>query len=253
MTREHFFPRWLINYAGVHNEGIWWIHDEEEKVGAESATIPLCGECNHTFGTTLEGPVAEIFRQLEDGAAISEDEAELLVRWLWKFEGLQWTAVKNDPNGRYTSRYTLRERIETSRVFNEVRDSMVLAIALAHSNDRNEWPMGLDTPVSENALTMSGVFGRVALICSLSQFADIIPDVYGKFFFGSPVAKRANKVFLPPMSFIHAYAGAVDMTRVVGHMLAGLHDEWARRQPPSIRPVRHRIELPYIGRSFNGA
>jgi hypothetical protein len=57
---------------------------------------------------------------------------------------------------------------------------MVLAVALIRNNDPGykDWPMGLGTPPSENARTMSGVFGRIALICSLSHFADEIPDVY---------------------------------------------------------------------------
>ena len=95
MTKEHFFPRWLIDYAQVHHEGITWF--DGQTVDPDNATIPLCRECNEAFGTVLEGPVAEIFRQLEQGASISEDEAELLVRWLWKFEGLHWTAMTNRP------------------------------------------------------------------------------------------------------------------------------------------------------------
>ena len=90
MTKEHFFPRWLIESAQVHHEGITWL--DGQTVDPDKATIPLCRACNEAFGTTLEGPVAEIFRQLEQGASISEEEAEVLVRWLWKFEGLQWTA-----------------------------------------------------------------------------------------------------------------------------------------------------------------
>lgn len=253
MTKEHFFAKWLINYADVR-DGIWWIHDDENKVDADKATIPLCSDCNHAFGTSLEGPVAEIFRQLEGGSAISEDEAELLVRWLWKFEGLQWAAINNNPDGLYTSRYSLRERVETSRVFDEVREDMVLAVALTHHNDldRRDWPMGLDTPVGESALTMSGVFGRIALICSLSRFAGEIPDVYGKFFFGGPAEKRKEKVFQPPMSFITAHAGAVATTRVVAHHLADLHEELGkelRERQSGIIPVRWRVELPRIGRA----
>lgn len=250
MTKEHFFPRWLIDYAQVHHEGITWF--DGQTVDPDNATIPLCRECNEAFGTVLEGPVAEIFRQLEQGASISEDEAELLVRWLWKFEGLHWTAMTNRPEGLYTSRYTLRDRVVTPDAFNEVREDMLLAVALTRNNDptHRDWPMGLDTPPSENALTMSGVFGRIALICSLAHFANDIPDVYGKFRFGAPVTDRANKVFLPPMSFIYA-GGAINMTREVGVRLAILHDEWGRRgwlrkERGVIIPSRPRVELPSI-------
>ena len=162
MTKEHFFPRWLIDHAEVHHDGIWWIDDDEKKIDPAKATIPLCRTCNDAFGNSLESSVSAIFRQLEQGAAISEDDAELLVRWLWKFEGLQWAATTNSPSALYSRRYTLRERVTTSQVFEEVRNEMMLGVALIRNNDpgRKDWPMGLDTPVGENALTMSGVFGR---------------------------------------------------------------------------------------------
>ncbi|MDH2342734.1 hypothetical protein [Bradyrhizobium sp. SSUT77] len=250
MTKEHFFPQWLIECAKVHHEGITWL--DGQTVDPDKATIPLCAHCNETFGTSLEGPVAEVFRQLEQGAALSENEAELLVRWLWKFEGLQWAAATNKPEGLYTRRYTLRERAAEANAFNEVRADMLLAVALTHSNDPdfNDWPMGLDTPPSENALTMSGVFGRVALICSLAEFADEIPDVYGKYRFDAPVGGRDTKLFLPPMSFPLS-KGAIDTTREVGLRLALLHDEWGRRgwlrrDRAVIIPARPRVELPSI-------
>ncbi|MEH2523999.1 MULTISPECIES: hypothetical protein [unclassified Bradyrhizobium] len=85
MTKEHFFPKWLIEHAEVHHEGITWL--DEQTIDPDKATIPLCQECNEGFGNALEGRVAEIFRELDREAAISEDDAELLVRWLWKFEG----------------------------------------------------------------------------------------------------------------------------------------------------------------------
>lgn len=251
MTKEHFFPRWLIEFAQVHHEGITWL--DAQTISPDKATIPLCQECNEGFGNALEGPAAEVFRELDRGAAISENDAELLVRWLWKFEGLQWTARINRAEGLYTRRYTLRDRVVTSQAFDEMRDDMLLAVALIRNNDpdRKDWPMGLDTPPSENALTMSGVFGRIALICSLSHFDDEIPDVYGKFRFGAPVAERANKVFLPPISFIQA-RGAIQATVETGHRLAELHDEWGRegqlrRRGDIIIPNRRRVELPLVG------
>ena len=65
MTKEHFFPQWLIDRAEVHHEGITWL--DGQTIDPDKATIPLCSTCNETFGTILEGPVAEIFRQLGEG------------------------------------------------------------------------------------------------------------------------------------------------------------------------------------------
>ena len=179
------------------------------------------------------------------------------MRWLWKFEGLQWAAMTNRLEGLYTQLYTLRDQVAKPDAFNEVREDMLLAVTLTHSNDPafKDWPMGLDTPPSENALTMSGVFGRVALICSVANFADDIPDIYGKHRFGAPVVERDNKVFLPPMSFVYS-AGTIETTREVGVRLALLHDDWGRRgwlrrDRGVIIAPRVRVELPTIGKAHS--
>src|SRR6266852_3847134 len=115
MTNEHFFPRWLIEYANAFHEGIQWI-EPEKRISAEKATVPLCDECNNAFGTTLEGPVSKIFRSIEAHRPLSDADAELLVRWMWKFEGLQWylLAAADSPHAVYSERYTLRERVTAS-------------------------------------------------------------------------------------------------------------------------------------------
>jgi hypothetical protein len=176
------------------------------------------------------------------------------VRWLWKFEGLQWS-IFHDPNAeKYTQRYTLSERITTSRAFDEARSELVLAIALARANDdgHTDWPMGLDTPVSENAITMSGVFRRVAMIVSLARFADAIHPAFGKYVFGQPPSDRNAKIFCPPCTFLTA-RGAVIATQESAMALSALHDsagwEWRRqyeegRSGRLILPKHGRIELP---------
>ena len=141
MTKEHFFAKWLIGYCEIKSEGIFLADqgglrlERSANVNPNSAVIPLCDECNHSFGTELEGPVAKIMRALDADQGISDFEAELLVRWLWKFEGLQWSVFRNPNTQAYSRIYTLRERVVTSRAFDEARSDLVLAIALAHAND----------------------------------------------------------------------------------------------------------------------
>jgi hypothetical protein len=264
ITKEHFFPRWLIEYADVRRKGISWPQKvgldwiEKENVNAEKAVVPLCDECNQAFGRELEGPVAEIFRALDRGDGVNDHEAELLVRWLWKFEGLQWSLFRDLNSDEYTKLYTLRERVTTSRAFNEIRDQLVLAVALANENDEghDDWPMGLDTPASSDAITMSGVFRRVALIVSLSRFADKIHEAFGQYSFGLPPIDRNAKVFFPPCSFITA-RGAVAATQECAFILSELHDAFGRRIMQEnaeaeksgqlgnlILPRRKRIQLP---------
>lgn len=85
ITREHFWPQWLI--AQARPLSVRW---RDKRVKPKSATVALCADCNAAFGRELESPVAKIFSDLQSGLGVSDFEAELLVRWLWKFEGLSW-------------------------------------------------------------------------------------------------------------------------------------------------------------------
>jgi hypothetical protein len=148
----------------------------------DKATVPLCDNCNNAFGTALEAPVSQIFRVIDDGEAINDIEAELIVRWMWKFEGLQW-ALYTGSGG--TTKYSLRDRIAEPHAFAEIRPMLLLAMATCHANDPgfDDWPLGIDTPPGEDAITMCGVFKRVAIVVSLTDFEGDVPDVYGKYVF----------------------------------------------------------------------
>lgn len=95
MNKEHLFPQWLILRTGTHQTGIRW--GNKRNVSALSATFPLCMECNSEFGRDLESPTSKLFDDIENGQGLSDDEAELLIRWMWKIQGLAWIA--NYPNG----------------------------------------------------------------------------------------------------------------------------------------------------------
>jgi hypothetical protein len=253
VTKEHFFPKWLIEYADVRRRGITWPQKagldwtDKRNVDPDKAVVPLCDECNATFGKVLEGPVAGVFRALDREGGLSDHDAELLVRWLWKFEGLQWGIFRDHNTDEYTGRYTLRERVTTSKAFDEIRSELVLAVALARANDpgHGDWPMGLDTPVGENAITMSGVFRRVALIVSLARFADKIHPAFGQYAFGPRPADRNAKVFSPPCSFLTP-RGAVTATQEAAMELCALHDEFGRRMKKEHEDAEKRGEVPHL-------
>ena len=128
MTQEHLFPRWLIDYAPARKGTIRWI--EGKRVAADKATIPLCTDCNGEFGRVLESPVSEIFRAIDRGEGLSDHDCALLVRWLWKFEGLAWLLSHvGNPNANYTEDYRLVERVTTDAPFDTTRFYMVLALS----------------------------------------------------------------------------------------------------------------------------
>jgi hypothetical protein len=248
-TQEHFFPKWLIKYADVHREGISWLG--KKGLNPDKATVPLCDECNNLFGTILEGPVSTIFRALDAEQPISDHDAELLVRWMWKFEGLQWFLYAQ-PEQVYSLKYSLRDRVTRPEPFAEIRQNLLLAVATCHANDPGfeDWPLGIDTPPGEDAITMSGVFKRIAIITSLADFTDQIPDVYGKYIFGSVPADRTEPMFSPPRSFPFA-KGAIETTKITAARLSVAHTELGKavreRGPGAslqIFPVRKRVELP---------
>jgi hypothetical protein len=153
MSQEHLFPKWLIDYASVRKEGIRWIG--KKRVDPDKATIPLCRECNGALSQSLESPVAAIFRAIDRGESLSDRDCEVVVRWLWKFEGLEWHLNYVDtPQARYTDSHTLVERVTTSAPFEQVRKDMVVAISRIKSNDEGfeDWPLGLDMPLSLSAM-----------------------------------------------------------------------------------------------------
>ncbi len=248
MSQEHLFPKWLIEYASVRKGGITWLG--RKRVDPDKATIPLCRECNGALSQSLEAPLAEIFRAVDRGESLSDRDCELVVRWMWKFEGLQWHLnFFGVPQARYTESHTLVERVTTSAPFEQVRADMALAISRTKNNDKDfeDWPLGLDMPPTLSAMAMSGVFGPIAIICSLGIFADEIPEQFGIYRFGN-VPDRDEKLFLPLTGFETA-TDAVVTTLRVSLQLAKLHDELARKQqekPGLIMAPRRRVELPPV-------
>src|SRR6266498_2812771 len=133
-----------------------------------TATFPLCVACNSDFGQGLEVPVARIFEDLEQGKGISDLEGELLVRWLWKLEGLGW--IFEFSGGRYNDKYTLRQRV--LHPIDDIRGQLTLAIALVEKIDPDfgDAPMGLDSRCLHSAIFVSGVFSKVAVMVVLAPF-----------------------------------------------------------------------------------
>jgi len=221
MTKEHLFPQWLIERSGTATTGIRWL--DRKWVPAKAATIPLCARCNRDFGNELESPVSRIFSDLESGQGLSDAEAELLVRWLWKFEGLAWTYYH--PHGIYTKKYTLRQRV--LKPIDQIRGSLVLAIGMIDNIDPSfgDAPMGIDSFNLHNAIFVAGVFLRVALMVLLDDFASIVPPEFSQYHFAAkPDGSTNAKLFYPKVGFRND-TEAVMKTCLVAKTLSKLHDD----------------------------
>jgi hypothetical protein len=225
MTKEHVFPKWLIIRTNTHKTGIRW--GMKKKVPALSATLPLCKECNKAFGDKLEKPVSKIFDDLEARKGISDNEAELLIRWLWKIDGLFWIALH--PTDDYSPVYTLRERV--LRPLDAIRDQLALAISLIENIDpsHRDKPLGLDSGVRElDGIFVAGVFSEVAMMVLLKDFAYMVPQHFSLYELASTKdASDDAKLFHPKVGFKDDNE-AVFFTKLSSEELAKAHEILAR-------------------------
>jgi hypothetical protein len=194
-------------------------------VSPGKVTIPLCEDCNSAFGTELEGPCSRIFTDLEAGRGVSDFEADILVRWMWKGLGLMWMA--RHPGVPYTPRYSLKERVLRPI---DIRSKVTIAISLAEKINPNyggQAAMGFDSTNEVDAIFASGVFGRLAIMVSLREFEGLIPGRFSKFQFSSePNALSTAKIWFPKIGF-RDDEEAVRITKAASDRLSRLHDNFA--------------------------
>lgn len=188
-----------------------------------AATLPLCEECNSIFGTELESPVAQIFEELEIGRGLSNYEAELLIRWLWKIDGIIWKV--NNPNDKYNEKYTLKERVLNP--IDQIRPCLVLAISIIETTDLGfeDLPMGIDSTNELDMIFVSGVLSRVAIMVTLDYFEHLIPPNFSTYRLQQKVDKKdTTKVFFPKKGFLEC-ATAVGITIEASIKLSAEHDK----------------------------
>jgi hypothetical protein len=223
MTKEHFFPVWLIERTQTLREGIEWAG--RQNIPALAATVPLCGRCNRDFGRELESPMAKIFDDIETGRGLSDREAELFVRWLWKFEGLAW--IFRNPRHMYTERYTLRQRV--LHPIDEIRGQLMLCLAVAEARDPEfeEGALGLDSTNVHNAIFVSGVFSRVAVLVTLAIFDEDIPAIFSKYrLLPQQETPSSNAKLFFPATSVPTCTHAIALMKGISPKLSKLHDQF---------------------------
>ena len=253
-TKEHIFPRWLIELSGateiiVYREGTRLQHSPE------TLTVPMCKSCNNLLGSDLEGPVKGAMIDLLAGKGLSDVECELLVRWLWKFDSIQWLEnFFDDHHRRYSSRFTMKERI-LGQGFHEVRSQLVFAAALIAEDEMKGTPesrgqpIGIDTPMSEHdMIAVTGVFCQAAFAVSLKTFAHHLPKNLTRYEFPilTDSTDRRAKVFFPKEGYENC-SQAIDSMRSSGRKLKIEHDRFfgsAASRAIINLPHKPRIELP---------
>ncbi len=218
ITKEHYWPQWLIERA--RPKSVRW---HKRRIPAQSATVSLCIDCNSSFGREIESPVARIFADVEAGQGISDLEAEILVRWLWKYEGLSWLQMHS--RWSYSPGLTLRDRVLNR--LGEIRPHLSLAVSLIDHIDPHygDAPVGIDSPHHSGAIFVSGVFCRIALMSLLTKAAYMVPKQFSIYHFNtrSKTHDEHAKLFFPQTGFLDD-TEAVVVTKQCSRPIAALHD-----------------------------
>jgi hypothetical protein len=188
--------------------------------------IPICESCNSEFGRDLEAPVSRLFADVEEGRGLTDGEAELMVRWMWKFEGYAWKLQHLE--GVYSTRCTLRQRVV--RPIDQLRGDIVLALSLVAMIDPQyrDAPMGLDSECEHNALFVSGVFSRLAIMIVLKDFTSMVPPQFSKYRLldKRKPPEQDPKLFFPATRFATC-TDAVATAVAASGPLGEAHDAWA--------------------------
>jgi len=231
MNDEHVFPQWLIRRTKTNLTSIRWLAGN--RVNPLAATLPLCVGCNRDFGRVLEDPVSRIFDDLESHRGISENEAELLIRWLWKIDGLFWIA--SYPEGDYSRKYTLREKVLSP--IDIARSYLRLAVSLIDHIDEcfKDKPIGIDSHCRIDGLFVAGVFSQTAIMVVHEQLESQIPKQYSVLRMQRQPDSSSNaKLFYPITGFVDD-TQAVTVSMILGARLSTAHDAFSyviERQVP---------------------
>jgi hypothetical protein len=224
MNKEHVWPQWLIRKTAT--KGVRFT--EDKKINPYGMTVPLCKSCNSAFGDQLETPVSKILPALEAGEGLTDREAEILVRWLWKFEGLFW--IFDHPNDQYSPIYTLRERV--LQPLDAIRGELTLAVSIiAQINPAyDDEPMGVDSNNKLSGIFVAAVFGRVAMMVLQSKFEPEVPPEFSLYRFASPDSPDRDAKLLFPKTGFADCEQAVFITRTAAPWLSHYHDVEAERE-----------------------
>ena len=220
MNKEHLFADWLIRRCQANASTIRW---GSKMISPLAATVPLCKECNSEFGAQLEGPAKTVFEELESGRSVNDEAAELLIRWMWKIQGLGWIASR--PYQPLPGIGTLRARV-LEPIVGE-RSQLVLCLARFRRLDEQsvDYPMGLDSRVHFDLACVAGVFSRLAMIVCRKEHAALVPVHFKRFALAPSrsFGRASGKRVVAPITLADDVE-AVGVTYAAAKVLCRQHD-----------------------------
>lgn len=215
-NKEHIFPQWLLKKTNTFSKPIKGTAGTK-KIPGKHCVIPICEECNTALGKELESPVSRIMEQIESGAGFNDQEAEILIRWLWKITGMFYWLERADDTDSY-GYINIKERC--LQKIEMPRDRISLAVSLIEQDfddGSGQTPMGIDViPLHSNVLA-AGVFNRVAMIVYYTKYEKLVPDAYTKYTLSNaPLVMNQTKRICPKAGFATS-AEAVGKTVLVSN------------------------------------
>jgi len=173
MNKEHFFPQWLLKGTSCEKT---LFSSPYGKIPGRKLTIPLCEDCNSKLGSNLEAPVSKIFENIERGMGFNDNDAELLVRWMWKIKGMFYWSICND-NWLYSS-LTLKERVLEK--IGSPRSRISIGISVIEDELENEEfgyaPIGLSSFTFWSNVYVVGVFSKLSIVVFYSIYRPLINE-----------------------------------------------------------------------------
>lgn len=171
MNKEHFYPQWLLKRTKTQKD---LFSTPYGKIPADQFTVPLCMECNSLLGRELELPVSIIFDSIESGHGFNDYEAELLIRWMWKLNGIFYWSICNE-NWRY-GLISLKEHVLSP--IPPPRDRLSIAVSLIQDPDEAFGcaPVGLDAFSFYSNIYAAGVFSTLCIAVFYSEFSYLFED-----------------------------------------------------------------------------
>lgn len=219
-TKEHVYPKWLLKETKTWNYPINWISGKKNL--GKNCVFPICESCNKAFNEELEKPFHRIFRKLKSGKAITDKEAETVIRWLWKLTQLFYVMSQK----REQIAWSTNVRLKTTNPIEKPRYRVSVALALTKRKVENKdgvEPLGLDVLPQYNVLLSAGVFSNVSIITFDSRYKSLIPEEYTiHTLLPEPVNNNKVQIVIK-RSFSDSYA-AINTTIEVANRLLPLHE-----------------------------
>jgi hypothetical protein len=242
MNKEHIFPQWLLKKTNNMGNLLKTLHGD---IPGKSFTIPLCEDCNSLLSEKLEAPVSLIFDNIENGKGFNDFEAEKIIQWMWKINGMAFWSVCN--KGLTYGIDTLLTRVTEPICYPRSRISIAIGLIKNEFEDSVFSPVGIDSECFYSNVYVAGVFSKLSIIVFYSEFESLIDDFFWTVYTLSdyPIMTNPNNKIFPKISFRNGSEG-ICITKLLAGKNSKLeteHEKMAKKQIFNILYNARRIEL----------